>query len=74
MLDLGGPRVVESLEITSGPTGGPFYLSEVNVGPTPDTLSRDLLHHSVRVGIDAAMLRNEIESRSMRYFVAHSFL
>jgi hypothetical protein len=49
VLDLGGPRVVESLDITSGPTGGPFYLSEVNVGPTPDSLSRELLHRGVNL-------------------------
>ncbi|MFM7159498.1 MAG: discoidin domain-containing protein [Planctomycetaceae bacterium] len=49
VLDLGGPSVVESLDITSGPTGGPFYLSGVSVGPTPETLSRDLLHRGVNL-------------------------
>lgn len=49
VLDLREPTVVESLEIVSGPTGGPFFLSEVNVGPDPSRLQRDLLHRGVNL-------------------------
>jgi hypothetical protein len=51
VLDLGGPTVVESLEIVSGPTGGPFFLSEVNVGPDLGHLQRDLLHRGVNLAV-----------------------
>jgi hypothetical protein len=49
VLDLCEPAVVESLEIVSGPTGGPFFLSEVNVGPDQSNLQRDLLHRGVNL-------------------------
>ena len=49
VLDLGGPAVVESLEIVSGPTGGPFFLSEVNVGPDASHLQRGLPHRGVNL-------------------------
>jgi len=49
VLDLGEPTEVESLEIISGPTGGPYFLSEVNVGPDKSHLQRDLLHRGVNL-------------------------
>jgi hypothetical protein len=49
VLDLREPTVVEFLEIVSGPTGGPLFLSEVNVGPDESHLQRDLLHRGVNL-------------------------
>ena len=48
VFDLGAPVVIERLVIRSGPTGGPFHLQEVSVGP--DTMNlRPLLSRPVNL-------------------------